>query len=182
MSTRSKLVKTFKQACEHAQNYSFEYSCCINKESSAELSEALNSMYQYYEDAEVCYVYLSDVSGKEDPRDPSSAFRVSRWFKRAAHLSYVSEIRVFVCSVSALLVFSRSDGRHEAELPEGIKSVIPSGDSSSEQTLLRQIYDWMNAKKYKIAVTSVRLSSSLALIFMDDSATVRASSPGPCSS
>ncbi|THU95437.1 HET-domain-containing protein [Dendrothele bispora CBS 962.96] len=75
-----------KKACEHAQNYLFEWiwidSCCINKESSAELSEALNSMYQYYEDAEVCYVYLSDVSGKEDPRDPSSAFRVSRWFKR----------------------------------------------------------------------------------------------------
>ncbi|THU97108.1 HET-domain-containing protein [Dendrothele bispora CBS 962.96] len=75
-----------KKACEHAQNYSFEWiwidSCCINKESSAELSEALNSMYQYYEDAEVCYVYLSDVSGKEDPRDPSSTFRVSRWFKR----------------------------------------------------------------------------------------------------
>ncbi|THU95434.1 HET-domain-containing protein [Dendrothele bispora CBS 962.96] len=75
-----------KKACEHAHNYSFEWiwidSCCINKESSAELSEALNSMYQYYEDAEVCYVYLSDVSGKEDPRDPSSTFRVSRWFKR----------------------------------------------------------------------------------------------------
>ncbi|THU97117.1 HET-domain-containing protein [Dendrothele bispora CBS 962.96] len=75
-----------KKACEHAQKYSFEWiwidSCCINKESSAELSEALNSMYQYYEDAEVCYVYLFDVSRKEDPRDPSSAFRVSRWFKR----------------------------------------------------------------------------------------------------
>ncbi|THU97116.1 HET-domain-containing protein [Dendrothele bispora CBS 962.96] len=75
-----------KRACEHAQKYLFEWiwidSCCINKESSAEISEALNSMYQYYEDAEVCYVYLFDVSHREDPRNPNSAFRVSRWFKR----------------------------------------------------------------------------------------------------
>ncbi|KAF5368840.1 hypothetical protein D9758_002896 [Tetrapyrgos nigripes] len=75
-----------KNACARAQRYSFEWiwidSCCINKESSAELSEAINSMYQYYEDAVVCYVYLGDVSAKEHPRDPKSTFRDSRWFKR----------------------------------------------------------------------------------------------------
>ncbi|KAF5368843.1 hypothetical protein D9758_002899 [Tetrapyrgos nigripes] len=75
-----------KTACARAQRYSFEWiwidSCCINKESSAELSEAINSMYQYYEDAVVCYVYLCDVSAKEHPRDPRSTFRDSRWFKR----------------------------------------------------------------------------------------------------
>ena len=35
--------------------------CCINKESSVELSEAINSMYRWYEEAQVCYVYLNDV-------------------------------------------------------------------------------------------------------------------------
>ncbi|KAL8708570.1 MAG: hypothetical protein Q9225_007581 [Loekoesia sp. 1 TL-2023] len=35
--------------------------CCINSDSSAELSEAINSMYRWYENAAVCYAYLSDV-------------------------------------------------------------------------------------------------------------------------
>ncbi|KAF5370401.1 hypothetical protein D9758_006986 [Tetrapyrgos nigripes] len=73
-------------ACARARRYHFEWiwidSCCINKESSAELSEALNSMYQYYEGAGVCYVYLSDVSGEYHPRKIKSNFRDSRWFKR----------------------------------------------------------------------------------------------------
>ncbi|KAF5368514.1 hypothetical protein D9758_002433 [Tetrapyrgos nigripes] len=49
---------------------------------NAELSENINSMYQYYGDSEVCYVYLSDVSSAEDPRNVGYGFRRSRWFKR----------------------------------------------------------------------------------------------------
>jgi hypothetical protein len=41
--------------------------CCIDKQSSAELSEAINSMFKWYKDAESCYVYLSDVPGSEYP-------------------------------------------------------------------------------------------------------------------
>lgn len=36
-------------------------SCCIDKSSSAELSEAIKSMFLWYSQAQVCYVYLSDV-------------------------------------------------------------------------------------------------------------------------
>ncbi|KAK7462475.1 hypothetical protein VKT23_008077 [Stygiomarasmius scandens] len=75
-----------QKACEYARKYDFEWvwidSCCINKESSAELSEAINSMYQYYEGSHVCIAYLSDVSSREDPRDLRSCFRDSKWFKR----------------------------------------------------------------------------------------------------
>ena len=35
--------------------------CCIDKSSSAELSEAINSMFNWYENSTVCYVYLEDV-------------------------------------------------------------------------------------------------------------------------
>lgn len=34
----------------------------INKSSSAELSEAINSMYRWYADSSICYAYMSDVS------------------------------------------------------------------------------------------------------------------------
>lgn len=54
-------------------------SCCIDKSSSAELAEAINSMFRWYQNAVKCYVYLSDIPTLDiDPR----AFRQSRWFTR----------------------------------------------------------------------------------------------------
>jgi hypothetical protein len=41
--------------------------CCIDRQSSAELSEAINSMFRWYKNVEICYVYLSDVSAAELP-------------------------------------------------------------------------------------------------------------------
>jgi len=52
-------------SCVQAKKDKFEQlwvdMCCIDKRSSAELSEAINSMYQWYENAGVCYVYLHDI-------------------------------------------------------------------------------------------------------------------------
>ncbi|KAF2811530.1 HET-domain-containing protein [Mytilinidion resinicola] len=64
-------------------------SCCIDKSSSAELQESINSMFRWYRGAKKCYVYLSDVFEKdEDEHDHlsrstwESAFRKSKWFTR----------------------------------------------------------------------------------------------------
>jgi len=52
-------------SCVQAKKDKFEWlwvdTCCIDKRSSAELSEAINSMYRWYENAGVCYAYLHDV-------------------------------------------------------------------------------------------------------------------------
>ena len=70
---------------------------CIDKSSSAELGEAINSMYRWYQNAEVCYVYLADLEGCPGLRDVDllhggettskrywgAMFRESRWFRRA---------------------------------------------------------------------------------------------------
>ena len=55
--------------------------CCIDKTSSAELSEAINSMFMWYRDAYVCYVYLEDVPNP-DPGFPEKEFYAARWFSR----------------------------------------------------------------------------------------------------
>ena len=69
-----------EKACEQAARDDFEYcwidSCCIDKNSSAELSEAINSMFAWYRRASICYAYLADV---EDLK----SFKQSRWFTRA---------------------------------------------------------------------------------------------------
>jgi len=59
-----------KQAKKDKLNGSGSTLCCIDKTSSAELSEAINSMFQWYSRAMVCYAYLSDVSiSYNDKRD-----------------------------------------------------------------------------------------------------------------
>jgi hypothetical protein len=52
--------------------------CCIDKTSSAELSEAINSMFRWHEIATICYAYLTDVYSYAD----SPEFAKSRWFRR----------------------------------------------------------------------------------------------------
>jgi len=75
-----------QRCCEVAAADGFEYAwvdtCCIDKTSSSELSEAINSMYRWYQKAEVCYVYLSDVPSDGDPLAPGSDYSKSRWFTR----------------------------------------------------------------------------------------------------
>lgn len=72
--------------CNLARTQGFEWvwidTCCIDKTSSSELSEAINSMFRWYRKADVCYVYLSDVSAPQDVHAQESTFRNSRWFNR----------------------------------------------------------------------------------------------------
>src|SRR5436190_15715650 len=51
-----------EQAATDGLQYFWVDTCCIDKSSSAELQEAINSMFRWYRNAAKCYVYLSDVS------------------------------------------------------------------------------------------------------------------------
>lgn len=72
-------------------------SCCIDKSSSAELSESLNSMFRWYARASRCYVYLSDVElMQEENHQPNvrsweTAFLESRWFTRGCNIHLARE-------------------------------------------------------------------------------------------
>lgn len=84
-----KIQFCLEQAARDGLQYCWIDTCCIDKSSSAELSEAINSMFQWYHKAAKCYVYLTDVSMVKSVRNhppPQSAwkiaFRGSRWFTR----------------------------------------------------------------------------------------------------
>ncbi|KAK4223561.1 conidial yellow pigment biosynthesis polyketide synthase [Podospora fimiseda] len=70
--------------CRQAKRDGFKWvwidSCCIDKSSSAELSEAINSMYQWYKSSDRCYVILADVGGQDVAR--SDGLTESLWFTR----------------------------------------------------------------------------------------------------
>jgi hypothetical protein len=70
-----------KGCCRRARQDGFRWiwidTCCINKGSSVELSEAINSMFRYYKEAQICYAYLSDIASSE-----AEQLTTSRWFER----------------------------------------------------------------------------------------------------
>ncbi|KAI1748973.1 HET-domain-containing protein [Xylaria castorea] len=82
-----KIITCCDLAAARGIPYVWVDTCCIDKRHSAELSEALNSMYNYYRNAIECYIYLGDVpsslSGSSHGRSQQlSAVESSRWFTR----------------------------------------------------------------------------------------------------
>ncbi|KAB8068706.1 hypothetical protein BDV29DRAFT_195462 [Aspergillus leporis] len=67
------------------EEYAFVDTCCIDKTSSAEVSEAINSMMNWYIRSDICFTYLEDVPATESISDlyaKGSPFRPCRWFTR----------------------------------------------------------------------------------------------------
>ena len=76
-----------KRCCAFAQSRGFQWvwidTCCIDKKSSAELSETINSMYRWYQSAGECYAHLADVNwNSQDVNTSMKSFRQSIWFTR----------------------------------------------------------------------------------------------------
>ena len=99
-----KIDRCAKEATKYGIEYIWVDTCCINKASSAELSEAINSMYRWYKNANVCYTYLADVPPVPGSKDQYEKwigeFKKSRWFTRGwtlqeliapSHLIFYSE-------------------------------------------------------------------------------------------
>ncbi|KAJ3569919.1 hypothetical protein NPX13_g5908 [Xylaria arbuscula] len=77
-----------EQARRHGLQYFWVDTCCIDKSDKIELQTAINSMFRWYRDAKICYVYLSDVSSstatstQDGVATWQTAFQDSRWFTR----------------------------------------------------------------------------------------------------
>ncbi|KIX97824.1 uncharacterized protein Z520_06602 [Fonsecaea multimorphosa CBS 102226] len=78
----AKVCNSARQALRDGLQYIWIDTCCINKDSSAELSEAINSMYGWYKNATKCYAYLSDVMLPPDEIEIGNSFELSAWFTR----------------------------------------------------------------------------------------------------
>jgi hypothetical protein len=77
-----KLFFCAQQAKQDGLSYFWVDTCCIDKTNSTELSEAINSMFRWYQNAAKCYVYLSDVKRGTLDCVGESEFKQSRWFTR----------------------------------------------------------------------------------------------------
>ncbi|KAI0641788.1 hypothetical protein C8Q79DRAFT_1003623 [Trametes meyenii] len=74
----AKIRRCCQLTVAHRFTYLWADTCCINKDSSAELSEAINSMFA--------------------PDHPNSTFRKSKWFKRGWTLQELIAPRILISS------------------------------------------------------------------------------------
>ncbi|KAG9235725.1 hypothetical protein BJ875DRAFT_533996 [Amylocarpus encephaloides] len=74
-----------EQSKRDSLQYFWVDTCCIDKSNSAELAEAINSMFRWYRMSTKCYVYLPDISRNAVNTDELAwelAFRKCKWFTR----------------------------------------------------------------------------------------------------
>ncbi|KAK7443569.1 hypothetical protein VKT23_015742 [Stygiomarasmius scandens] len=87
-SIKSKLgYQKIEAACKQARHDGIRYiwvdTCCIKQEDHADVSANITSMYGYYQNAEVCYVYLMDVQEKSEMfTHPDKSCRGTEWLRR----------------------------------------------------------------------------------------------------
>ena len=83
---RDRLSPKIRNFLLAAKSYKLDWAwadtCCIDRTSSAELSEAVNSMFLYYSSSEVCIAYLNDVCPTVTQGDMPEDFGRSMWHKR----------------------------------------------------------------------------------------------------
>lgn len=89
MAGYAKILRCCQQAQEDGFDYAWIDTLCIDKKSSAELSEAIKLIYKWYWEAATCYAYLADVANPADScppglssTDTQNELQSSRWFTR----------------------------------------------------------------------------------------------------
>jgi hypothetical protein len=82
-----KLVRCGKQAANDGLGFFWADTCCVDRSSSAQLSEATNKTFQWFRNATKCYVFLADVScpteSDSPPKQVLEALWSSKWFTRS---------------------------------------------------------------------------------------------------
>ncbi|KAG9229618.1 HET and ankyrin domain protein [Amylocarpus encephaloides] len=132
------------KACSVAAAKKFDYiwidTCCFDKTSSAELSEALNSMYRWYQEAEEYYAYLADVphnSVNQVPATTDPKFRDSRWFTRGWSLQEL---------IASLSIGTKSDLQRDISEITGIPGSFLLGDDLRHASVAQRM-SWASKRE-----------------------------------
>ncbi|KAK4464944.1 hypothetical protein QBC42DRAFT_262208 [Cladorrhinum samala] len=142
----AKIQRTCAQAISQGLEWAWVDTCCIDKSSSAELSEAINSMFRWYRDSSVCYAYLSDVEYYSQGHPPK--LEKSRWFTRGWTLQeLIAPRRVhFFCKTWGFLG-SRDALREEITKITGIPSGLLEGSSRVNSFSVAQRMSWASKRQ-----------------------------------
>ncbi|KAI0974110.1 heterokaryon incompatibility protein-domain-containing protein [Xylaria arbuscula] len=131
-----------KYCCQQAASDGLEWiwvdTCCIDKRSSAELSEAINSMFQWYEAATICYAYLYDVSN-----DSEVDLAKTRWVTRGWTLQeLIAPREVVFYSSTWQALGTRSEFSCQLATVTGIDENFLTGEKSVDKASIAQRMSW----------------------------------------
>ncbi|RDA94826.1 hypothetical protein CP533_4313 [Ophiocordyceps camponoti-saundersi (nom. inval.)] len=126
--------------CVRARADEFQYvwidTCCIDKTSSAELSEAINSMYLWYYRAKRCYAHLADVSSE-------MSVEKSEWFTRGWTLQeLLAPSEVYFVDRRWADLGTRTRLQQTISRCTGIHPSILSGERAIETVSIAQRMSW----------------------------------------
>lgn len=150
----SKISFCGKQAAKDGLKFIWVDTCCIDKSSSAELHEAINSMFRWYTNAAKCYAFLSDVSiSSSTGVNPSSqkipTIQYSRWFTRSWTLQeLLAPISIEFFSVEGQKVGDRDSLVQEIHNVTGI-SIRALQGSPLAQFSIDERLSWAKGRKAK---------------------------------
>jgi hypothetical protein len=141
-----KIVELCKLAKSRSLLWAWIDTCCIDKASSAELTESINSMWSYYRNAAECYAYLADVPEPNKERDQHqmddnlhAALHCSEWFKRGWTLQeLIAPKHLLFCTSSWSIIGSK------AELAEELSNIT--------RIRIRYLQDPDNINKASVAM------------------------------
>ena len=155
---RSYLCDKITHFCALAEQHGYEWAwadtCCIDKTSSAELSEAINSMFRYYSLAHICYAYLRDVptEGALEEKSPMrrnrrrpepSPFESSVWHTRGWTLQELIAPRMVIfLSQTWDVLGSKADLAHELEEVTNVPVSVLRLEASPASTSIAERMSW----------------------------------------
>lgn len=143
--------KKIRYGCNQALADGHEFiwidTCCIDKSNNVELSEAINSMYSWYQKAEICYAYLADVFLNTDSETLKSSFAKSRWFNRGWTLQeFIGPSDVIFFSHDWINIGAKSSLYNDLAEITGIDVNILTGAMDLESESLAKRMSWASQR------------------------------------
>ncbi len=141
-----------RESCTLAEKHGYKWiwndACCIDKTSSSELSEAINSMFSYYSHADVCYAFLKDVPPGSELHASASVFRESSWFKRGWTLQELlaPQLVIFLSSAWTMMGTKASLARLVSDITRIPETVLLLEEEICDMSVARRM-SWAASRK-----------------------------------
>lgn len=152
----SKIEQCCARAIKDTLDWVWIDTCCIDKSSSAELTESINSMFRWYRQSKICYAYLADVHEVEILADGT----------RVETNTVNSVKNKDACSLNSSVWFKRGWTLQELLAPEEMiffqDDWTPIGTKASLSTRLAEVTRISRAHLYRPFSASVAMKMSWA--------------------
>ncbi|KAF7549886.1 hypothetical protein G7Z17_g6080 [Cylindrodendrum hubeiense] len=144
----SKILGTCEAARVQGPQYIWVDTCCIDKSSSAELSEAINSMFRWYRKAQFCVAFLSDLPVGRQLYWASDELRNCCWFSRGWTLQeLIAPKEVIFYDAGWNILGTKYDSAEMLETITGIDKEVLKGHKALAEISVAQRMSWAAKRK-----------------------------------